>query len=300
MASLLAITDIGSGWVGCGPRAWACLYNCHIQSCGSWPPRLNQSSIWAVESTWSSCLPFGNTVDRLALGDLAPLTVDRGIDRLIQRRDQQRRHVRAARAARVARLTFLNAPLHQPLRVDQSEPPFRIVGRGEAGPWRPLRCGAAAAAGNMAVAADNALDLIRRHARLVHRVTAGQDVNGFAKVIGLLQLPRAPVARPPHHPASCAIDGRKEDPGGCRASAAGPRLRHRQRHAASPPTRFAASAQAAIGHSKTSAIAPPMRSPQRPATPYFSPHLAFRGRSLQPHRHLPGAACGDVTAPLAS
>src|SRR6516165_7084945 len=184
MASLLAITDIGSGWVGCGPRAWACLYNCHIQSCGSWPPRLNQSSIWAVESTWSSCLPFGNTVDRLALGDLAPLTVDRGIDRLIQRRDQQRRHVRAARAARVARLTFLNAPLHQPLRVDQSEPPFRIVGRGEAGPWRPLRCGAAAGAGNMAVAADNALDLIRRHARLVHRVTAGQDVNGLQKLLG--------------------------------------------------------------------------------------------------------------------
>src|SRR6516165_3475536 len=40
-------------------RAWACLYICHIQSCGSWPARLNQSSIWAVESTWSSCLPFG-------------------------------------------------------------------------------------------------------------------------------------------------------------------------------------------------------------------------------------------------
>ena len=49
----------------------------------------------------------------------------------------------------------------QPLRVDQSEPPLRIVGRGEVGPRRPLRRGAAAAAGDMAVAADDALDLIR-------------------------------------------------------------------------------------------------------------------------------------------
>src|SRR5438477_11314646 len=39
----------------------------------------------------------------------------------------------------------------QPLRVDQSEPPLRIVGRGEVGPRRPLRRGAAAAPGNMAV-----------------------------------------------------------------------------------------------------------------------------------------------------
>ena len=63
----------------------------------------------------------------------------------------------------------------QPLRVDQGEPPFRIVGRGEVGPRRPLRRGAAAAAGNMAVAADDALDLIRRHTCLVHRLLAGQD-----------------------------------------------------------------------------------------------------------------------------
>src|ERR1700746_2432223 len=56
------MTDNGSGGGGGVPRAWAFLYICHIQSCGSWPPRLNQSSIWAVESTWSSCLPFGNTV----------------------------------------------------------------------------------------------------------------------------------------------------------------------------------------------------------------------------------------------
>ena len=58
--NLFAITDNGSGRAGSGPRAWACLYCCHIQSCGSWPARLNQSSIWAVESTWSSCLPLGN------------------------------------------------------------------------------------------------------------------------------------------------------------------------------------------------------------------------------------------------
>jgi hypothetical protein len=62
MRSRFAITDNGSGRVGSGPRAWACLYCCHIQSCGSWPARLNQSSICAVESTWSSCLPFGKTV----------------------------------------------------------------------------------------------------------------------------------------------------------------------------------------------------------------------------------------------
>jgi hypothetical protein len=36
----------------------------------------------------------------------------------------------------------------EPLRVDQSEPPLRIIGRGEVGPWRPLRRRAAAAAGN--------------------------------------------------------------------------------------------------------------------------------------------------------
>src|SRR5260370_1326625 len=41
----------------------------------------------------------------------------------------------------------------EPLRVDQSEPPLRIVGRGEVGPRRPLSGGAAAAAGKMAGAA---------------------------------------------------------------------------------------------------------------------------------------------------
>ena len=62
MPSLRAITDNGSGRVGSEPRARARLYCCHIQSCGSRPDCLNQSSICAVESTWSSCLPLGNTV----------------------------------------------------------------------------------------------------------------------------------------------------------------------------------------------------------------------------------------------
>ena len=35
--SRLAITDNGSGRVGCGPPAWACLYICHMQSCGALP-----------------------------------------------------------------------------------------------------------------------------------------------------------------------------------------------------------------------------------------------------------------------
>src|SRR5207302_10920895 len=63
------------------------------------------------------------------------------------------------------------------------EPPLRIVGRVEVGPWRPLRGGAAAAAGNMAVAADDAVDLIRRHACLVHRLPAGQDGVGAERLV---------------------------------------------------------------------------------------------------------------------
>jgi uncharacterized protein with PIN domain len=63
------------------------------------------------------------------------------------------------------------------------------------------------AAGNMAVAADDALDLIPRHARLVHLL------NGFAKVIGLLQLPRAPSLVRLIIQLSCAIDGRKGETG---------------------------------------------------------------------------------------
>jgi len=41
--SRLAITDNGSGRVGCGPPAWARLYCIHIQSCGSWPVRTGRA-----------------------------------------------------------------------------------------------------------------------------------------------------------------------------------------------------------------------------------------------------------------
>src|SRR6202043_2128781 len=58
-----------------------------------------------------------------------------------------------------------------------------IVGRREVGPWRPLRRGAAAAAGNMAVATDDAVDLIRRHACVVHRLAAGQDGVGTERLV---------------------------------------------------------------------------------------------------------------------
>ena len=69
MPSLFAITDNGSGPAVWGPHAWACLYCCHIQSCGSCPARLNQSSIWAVESAWSSCLPLGKAVSSCIFGE---------------------------------------------------------------------------------------------------------------------------------------------------------------------------------------------------------------------------------------
>ncbi len=71
----------------------------------------------------------------------------------------------------------------EPLRVDQSEPPLRIVGWGEVRPWRPLRRGPAAAACNMAVAADDPVDLIRRHARVVHRLLAGEDGVGTERLV---------------------------------------------------------------------------------------------------------------------
>jgi len=48
--------------------------------------------------------------DRLALGDRASMAVDRDIDRLVQRRDQQRHEVLAARAAPVAGLALLERP----------------------------------------------------------------------------------------------------------------------------------------------------------------------------------------------
>ena len=90
----------------------------------------------------------------------------------------------------------------EPLRVDQSKPPLRIVGRGEVRPWRPLRRGAAAAARDMAVAADDAVDLIRRHACLVHRLLAGQDGVGTERLVHRDAVP-------------ATIDRRMSDTGHC-------------------------------------------------------------------------------------
>ena len=87
--------------------------------------------------------------------------------------------------------------LDQPLRVDQGQPPLRIVGRGEVGPRRPLRGGAAAAAGDMAVAADDAVDLIRRDAGLGHRLLAGQDRVGADRLVHRDFVPAAVDRRMP-------------------------------------------------------------------------------------------------------
>src|SRR6516164_664636 len=67
MPSLLAITDNGSERAVCKPACWAsycCLCKCQIPALELGPllACLNQSSICAVESTWSSCLPLGKTV----------------------------------------------------------------------------------------------------------------------------------------------------------------------------------------------------------------------------------------------
>ena len=88
----------------------------------------------------------------------------------------------------------------QPLRVDQRQPQLRIVGRGEVGPGRPLRRGAAAAAGDVAVAADDAVDLVRRDAGLVHRLLAGQDRVGAERLVHRDAVP-------------ATVDRRMPDPG---------------------------------------------------------------------------------------
>jgi hypothetical protein len=53
--------------------------------------------------------------DRLALGDLAALAVDRRHDRLVERLDQQRRQGFRVRSARVAGLPFLESGVHRRL-----------------------------------------------------------------------------------------------------------------------------------------------------------------------------------------
>ena len=88
----------------------------------------------------------------------------------------------------------------QPLGIDQGQSPFRIIGRGEIGPRRPLRGGAAAAAGNMAVAADHPVDLVGRDPGVVHRPLAGEDRVGTQ---GLVH----------RHAIPAAVDRRMPDPG---------------------------------------------------------------------------------------
>src|SRR4051812_22184837 len=75
-----------------------------------------------------------------------------------------------------------------------------MVGGGKMGPRRPLRRGAAAAAGDMAVAADDAVDLVRRHAGLVHRLLAGQDGVGAERLVHRNFVP-------------ATVDRRMPDPG---------------------------------------------------------------------------------------
>src|SRR5208282_5982529 len=66
--NLFAITDNGSGRAGWeAAPCWASycsLYKCQIPALelGPLPACLNQSSICAVESTWSSCRPLGKAV----------------------------------------------------------------------------------------------------------------------------------------------------------------------------------------------------------------------------------------------
>src|SRR6185437_11440019 len=73
----------------------------------------------------------------------------------------------------------------------------RIVGWVEIGPRRPLRRGAAAAARDMAVAADDAVDLIGRHASLVHCLLAGQDGVGTQRLVHRGAVPAAIDRRMP-------------------------------------------------------------------------------------------------------
>src|ERR1700739_4791679 len=82
MPNLFAITAHG-----CGPPAcWAsycCLYECQIPASelGPRPACLNQSSICAIESTWSSCLPFGKAVSSCRYGRAkgVPWEVDKAV-----------------------------------------------------------------------------------------------------------------------------------------------------------------------------------------------------------------------------
>ena len=86
MPSLLAITDNGSERAVCKPACWAsycCLCKCQIPALELGPllACLNQSSICAVESTWSSCLLLGKTSARGGSRRVSPLSRAAGRNR---------------------------------------------------------------------------------------------------------------------------------------------------------------------------------------------------------------------------
>src|SRR5262249_45427027 len=85
----------------------------------------------------------------------------------------------------------------EPPRVDEREPPLRIVRRGEVGPRCPLRRRTAAATGDVTVAADDAVDLIRHHASIIHRPLTGQDGISAQRLVHRDAVPAATDRRVP-------------------------------------------------------------------------------------------------------
>ena len=79
----------------------------------------------------------------------------------------------------------------QPIAIDQGQPVLGIVGRGKVGARRPAGGGAAAAAGNVAVAADYAVNLLRRNPGVGHRPLAGQKGIGAQARIQIYPVPAA-------------------------------------------------------------------------------------------------------------
>ena len=63
----------------------------------------------------------------------------------------------------------------QPFTVDQCKPQFRVVRRVKVGTRRPVGRGTPTAAGDVAVAADDSVDLVGGYSRVLHGKSAGQD-----------------------------------------------------------------------------------------------------------------------------
>ena len=77
----------------------------------------------------------------------------------------------------VGRRVFDVGELHlfdQPFAVHQGKTPFRVVGRVEIGARRPDGSGAATVSGDMTVAADDPVDLVRSHPRVLHGQLTGE------------------------------------------------------------------------------------------------------------------------------